>query len=149
MRPSGGIPNPALPEGGSTGAGNSNSSVTPTPVATVSLRIRSSCTGGSSSFPSSVSGSGPSGAAEALVKELLSVHPDPQRLTRAILTASSSYSNISNVQVRQYFMYENVLCREYLNKQDNKTSRPAVLIFMKFRYIMFIIKNYVKKKTKY
>ena len=100
MRPSGGIPNPALPEGGSTGAGNSNSSVTPTPVATVSLRIRSSCNGGSSSFPSSVSGSGPSGAAEALVKELLSVHPDPQRLTRAILTASSSYSNISNVQVR-------------------------------------------------
>ncbi|XP_021181737.3 polycomb protein Scm [Helicoverpa armigera] len=98
LRPSG-MPNPALPEGGSTGSGNSTSSVTQTPVATVCLRIRSSCTGGSSSLPSSVSGSGPSGAAEALVKELLSVHPDPQSLTRAILTASSSYSNINNVQV--------------------------------------------------
>lgn len=93
------MPNPALPEGGSTGAGNSNSSVTPTPVASVTLRIRTSCTGGCSSLPSSVTGSGPSGAAEALVKELISVHPDPQRLTRAILTASSSYSNITNVQV--------------------------------------------------
>ncbi|KAH9627684.1 hypothetical protein HF086_016838 [Spodoptera exigua] len=98
LRPNG-MPNPALPEGGSTGAGNSNTSVTPTPVATVCLRIRSSCTGGSSSLPTSVLGTGPSGAAEALVKELLSVHPDPQRLTRAILTASSSYSNITNVQV--------------------------------------------------
>nr|CAB3506905.1 unnamed protein product [Spodoptera littoralis] len=77
LRPSG-MPNPALPEGGSTGAGNSNASVTPTPVATVCLRIRSSCTGGSSSLPTSVLGTGPSGAAEALVKELLSVHPDPQ-----------------------------------------------------------------------
>lgn len=92
------MPNPALPEGGSTGAGNS-SSLTPIPVATVCLRIRSSCSGGNNSFPSSISGSGPSGAAEALVKDLLSVHPDPQRLTRAILTASSSYTNIINVQV--------------------------------------------------
>lgn len=97
------MPNPALPEGGSTGAGNSSSPTTPIPLATVCLRIRSSCSGGSSSLPSSVSGSGPSGAAESLVKELLSVHPDPQRLTRAILTASSSYSNVNNVQVITIF----------------------------------------------
>ncbi|XP_063534943.1 polycomb protein Scm [Cydia strobilella] len=93
-----GIPNPALPEGGSTGAGNSTT-ITSTPAATVRLHIRSGCSGGSSSLPSVISGSGPSGAAEALAKDLLSVHPDPQRLTRAILTASSSYSNINNVQV--------------------------------------------------
>lgn len=98
LRPSG-MPNPALPEGGSTGGGNSNSSTASTPVPIVCLRIRSSCSGGSSSLPSAVAATGPSGVAEALVKELLSVHPDPQRLTRAILTASSSYSNITNVQV--------------------------------------------------
>ncbi|KAL0830662.1 hypothetical protein ABMA28_002799 [Loxostege sticticalis] len=98
LRPSG-IPNPALPEGGSTGAGNSNSPPISTPAAVVRLRIRSSCSGGSNLLPTTVSGTGPSGAAEALAKELLSVHPDPQRLTRAILTASSSYSNINNVQV--------------------------------------------------
>lgn len=92
------MPNPALPEGGSTGAGNSSSTST-TPAATVQLRIRASCSGGSTILPSSVSGTGNAGAAEALVKNLLSVHPDSQRLTRAILTASSSYSNISNVQV--------------------------------------------------
>lgn len=46
-----------------------------------------------------MTGSGPTGAVENLAKELLSVHPDPQMLTRAILTASSSYSNITNVQV--------------------------------------------------
>ncbi|KAI8421827.1 hypothetical protein MSG28_009776 [Choristoneura fumiferana] len=89
---------PALPEGGSTGAGNSTSA-TPTPAVTVRLLIRPGCSGGSSSLPTLISGSGPSGAAEALAKDLLKVHPDPQRLTRAILTASSSYSNISNVQV--------------------------------------------------
>lgn len=93
------MPNPALPEGGSTGAGNSNNSATSTPVPNVCLRIRSSCSGGNNSLPSAVTAAGPSGVAEALVKELLSVHPDPQRLTRAILTASSSYSNIINVQV--------------------------------------------------
>lgn len=93
------IPNAALPEGGSTGSGNSNSTSQLIPVVSVQLRIRSSCFGGSSSFPSTVSGSGPSGAAEALARELLSAHTDPQRLTRAILTASSSYSNITNVQV--------------------------------------------------
>lgn len=97
LRPSG-IPNPALPEGGSTGAGNSTSA-TLTPAASVRLLIRPGCSGGSSSLPTMISGSGPSGAAEALAKDLLKVHPDPQRLTRAILTASSSYSNISNVQV--------------------------------------------------
>ncbi|KAI8421830.1 hypothetical protein MSG28_009778 [Choristoneura fumiferana] len=74
------------------------SSATPTPAVTVRLLIRPGCSGGSSSLPTLISGSGPSGAAEALAKDLLKVHPDPQRLTRAILTASSSYSNISNVQ---------------------------------------------------
>ncbi|CAH0399852.1 unnamed protein product [Chilo suppressalis] len=98
LRPSG-IPNPALPEGGSTGTSNSNSSATTTPAAIVRLCIRSSCSGGSNLLPTKVTGPGPSGAAEALAKELLSVHPDPPRLTRAILTASSSYSNINNVQV--------------------------------------------------
>lgn len=97
LRPTG-MPNPALPEGGSTGSGN-NTCATSTPVPTVCLRIRSSCSGGSSSFPSVIAAAGPSGVAETLVKELLSVHPDAQRLTRAILTASSSYSNINNVQV--------------------------------------------------
>lgn len=92
-----------MPEGGSTGAGNS-SSASSTPVATVHLRIRASCSGGSTSLPNSVSGTGNAGAAEALVKELLSVHPDSQRLTRAILTASSSYSNITNVQVN-FFLF--------------------------------------------
>ncbi|XP_050674829.1 polycomb protein Scm [Leptidea sinapis] len=91
-------PNPALPEGGSTGTTTTNSE-SPTPIPNVTLRIRSSCTGGSTVLPTSVTGVGPSGAAESLVKELLSVHPDPQKLTRAILTASSSYSNITNVQV--------------------------------------------------
>lgn len=98
LRPNG-IPNPALPEGGSTGTNNSNSTTTSMPAANVRLNIRSGCSGGCSSLPSSIFGSGPSGAAEVLSKELLSVHPDPQRLTRAILTASSSYSNINNVQV--------------------------------------------------
>ncbi|KAJ0183346.1 hypothetical protein K1T71_001322 [Dendrolimus kikuchii] len=98
LRPTG-IPNPALPEGGSTGTSNSNTTTIITPLATVRLLIRSSCSGGSTSLPSCVTGLGTSGAAEALAKELLSVHPDPQRLTRAILTASSSYSNINNVQV--------------------------------------------------
>ncbi|KAM3964950.1 LOW QUALITY PROTEIN: polycomb protein Scm [Aphomia sociella] len=98
LRPSG-IPNPALPEGGSTGTSNTITSPTSTPLAVVRLRIRSSCSGGSSTLPSTISGTGPSGAAESLAKELISVHPDPQRLTRAILTASSSYSNITNVQV--------------------------------------------------
>lgn len=97
LRPSG-IPNPALPEGGSTGAGNSNSTVTSNATATVTLHIRSSCSGGSNLLPTKVTGVGPSGAAEALVKDLFSVHPD-QRLTQAILTASSSYSNTNNVQV--------------------------------------------------
>lgn len=92
------MPNPALPEGGSTGGNNSGSLTLPT-LATVCLRIRGSCFGGSSNLPTAITGAGPSGAAEALAKELLSVHPDPQRLTRAILTASSSYSNITNVQV--------------------------------------------------
>ncbi|KAI5631175.1 mbt repeat domain-containing protein [Phthorimaea operculella] len=98
IRPS--IPsNPALPEGGSTGSANSNSTSTTTQAATIRLRIHSGCSGGSSMFPTKVSGIGPSGAAEALAKELLSVHPDPQRLTRAILTAATSYSNFNNVQV--------------------------------------------------
>ncbi|KAG6453451.1 hypothetical protein O3G_MSEX008162 [Manduca sexta] len=98
LRPSG-IPNAALPEGGSTGSGNSNSTPTTTPVATIQLRIRSSCFGGNSSLPNSVTGSGPFGAAENLARELLGVHPDPQRLTRAILTASSNYSALTNIQV--------------------------------------------------
>lgn len=94
------MPNPALPEGGSTGTTNSSNPTTPTPtVPAVHLRIRSSCTGGNASMPSMVSGLGQSGAAEALAKELLSVHPDPPRLTRAILTASSSYPNVNTVQV--------------------------------------------------
>ncbi|XP_047530895.1 polycomb protein Scm [Vanessa atalanta] len=94
-----GIPNPALPEGGSTGTGNTNGTNTVTPIANVVLRLRSSCSGGSSALPTSVTGVGASGAAENLVKELLNSHSDPQKLTRAILTASSSYSNITNVQV--------------------------------------------------
>lgn len=99
------MPNPALPEGGSTGTSNSSTLLTPAPVASVHLNIHASCSGGSSALPTVISGAGPSGAAEALAKELLSVHPDPQRLTRAILTASSSYSNITNVQVRQCFRF--------------------------------------------
>nr|ADO33057.1 sex comb on midleg [Biston betularia] len=94
-----GMPNPALPEGGSTGTGNSSILPSPVPVASVRLSINSSCSGGSSALPAVISGAGPSGVAEALAKELLSVHTDPQRLTRAILTASSSYSNVTNVQV--------------------------------------------------
>ncbi|KOB76180.1 Sex comb on midleg [Operophtera brumata] len=90
--------NPALPEGGSTGTSTS-SSIIPIPTPTVRLRIRSNCTGGSSTLPAAIIGIGPSGVAEALVKELLSVHPDPQRLTRAILTASGSYSNTTTLQV--------------------------------------------------
>lgn len=88
-----------MPEGGSTGAGNSSTTPTSTPAPLVRLCIRNSCTGGNSLLPSTISGSGPSGAAEALAKELLIVHPDPQRLTRAIMTASSSYSNNNKVQV--------------------------------------------------
>lgn len=100
IRPSG-IPNPALPEGGSTGTGNTNGTNTVTPIANVVLRIRSSCSGGNAALPTSVTGVGASGVAENLVKELLNSHPDPQKLTRAILTASSSYSNITNVQVNK------------------------------------------------
>lgn len=92
------ITNPALPEGGSTGTSNSNSAI-PSPVPTVRLSIRNTCTGGSLALPVAIVGIGPSGAAEALVKELISVHPDPQRLTQAILTATSSYSNTTNLQV--------------------------------------------------
>lgn len=72
------------------------------PIANVVLRIRSSCSGSSSTsttLPTSVTGVGASGVAENLVKELLISHSDPQTLTRAILTASSSYSNTTNVQV--------------------------------------------------
>lgn len=69
------------------------------PIANVVLRIRSSCSGGSSTLPTSVTGVGASGVAENLVKELLISHSDPQTLMRAILTASSSYSNTTNVQV--------------------------------------------------
>ncbi|CAK1555152.1 unnamed protein product [Leptosia nina] len=99
LRPTG-IPNPALPEGGSTGSNNIGAnSRTSSPIPNVCLRIRSSCQGGSPNLPLSITGIGVSGAAESLVKELLSVHPDPQKLTRAILTASSGYSNITNVQV--------------------------------------------------
>ncbi|CAG5027889.1 unnamed protein product [Parnassius apollo] len=94
-----GMPNPALPEGGSTGSTNATNSTTPTPLASVHLRVHSSCSGGNSSMPNMVSGSGPSGAAEALVKELLSVYPDPQKITRAILNASGSYTTLSTVQV--------------------------------------------------
>ncbi|XP_041980214.1 polycomb protein Scm [Aricia agestis] len=98
MRPSG-IPNPALPEGGATGTGTTNGTNTATQAANVSLIIRSSCNGGHSAMPNSITGIGFAGAAEALVKELISVHPDAQKLTRAVLNASSSYSNITNVQV--------------------------------------------------
>ncbi|XP_061378541.1 polycomb protein Scm [Danaus plexippus] len=98
LRPSG-IPNPALPEGGSTGTGNANGANTVTPLANVVLRIRNSCSGGNAALPSSITGVGASGVAENLVKELLVTYTDPQKLTRAILTASNSYSNNTNVQV--------------------------------------------------
>lgn len=114
MRPTG-IPNPALPEGGSTGTRNSNTT-SATPVPTVQLLIRSSCSGGSTSLPNCVTGLGTAGAAEALAKELLSVHADPQRLTRAILTASSSYSNINNVQVRKIIT---TCCRRFSGLLEN------------------------------
>ncbi|XP_013173235.1 PREDICTED: polycomb protein Scm isoform X1 [Papilio xuthus] len=94
-----GMANPALPEGGSTGGTNSTNPSPPTPLAPVHLHIRNSCSGGSTVLPNTVTGLGPSGVAEALAKELLGVHPDPQRLTRAMLTASSGYSNVTTVQV--------------------------------------------------
>ncbi|XP_045769428.1 polycomb protein Scm [Maniola jurtina] len=97
-RPSG-IPNPALPEGGSTGTGNTNGQSTVTPAANVVLRIRSSCSGGSPVLPSSVTGVGASGVVENLVKELFGTHLDPQKLSRAILSASSNYANSTCVQV--------------------------------------------------
>lgn len=103
MRPSG-IPNPALPEGGSTGTGNANGANTVTPLANVVLRIRNSCSGGNAALPSSITGVGASGVAENLVKELLVTYTDPQKLTRAILTASNSYSNNTNVQVCVHFI---------------------------------------------
>lgn len=104
-RPSG-IPNPALPEGGSTGTGNTNGTSTVTPAANVVLLIRSSCSGGSPVLPSSVTGVGTSGVVESLVKELFVSHLDPQKLYRAILSASSNYANNTCVQVRFYdFFY--------------------------------------------
>lgn len=94
-----GMANPALPEGGSTGGTTATNPSPPTPVAPVHLRIRTSCTGGNSNLPNTVTGLGPSGVAEVLAKELLAVHPEPQRLTRAMLTAASGYSNVTTVQV--------------------------------------------------
>ncbi|NP_001188365.1 polycomb protein Scm [Bombyx mandarina] len=125
LRPTG-IPNPALPEGGSTGAGNSSTTPTSTPAPLVRLCIRNSCTGGNSLLPSTISGSGPSGAAEALAKELLIVHPDPQRLTRAIMTASSSYSNNNKVQVSSGSKNYTVKVPSELTNDDLKNWLKAV-----------------------
>lgn len=57
-------------------------------------------------LPSSVTGVGTSGVVESLVKELFVSHLDPQKLYRAILSASSNYANNTCVQVRFYdFFY--------------------------------------------
>lgn len=106
MRPSG-IPNPALPEGGSTGTTNTNGTST-TVKTNISLFIRNSCTGGSNRLPNLIIGVGTTGVAETLVKELVGVHPDPQKLTRAILNASSSYSNFTNVQVSEHKLFYSI-----------------------------------------
>ncbi|XP_047525189.1 polycomb protein Scm isoform X1 [Pieris napi] len=127
LRPSG-IPNPALPEGGSTGNNNTGTtnSGTSSPVPNICLHIRSSCQGGSPNLPTSVNGIGASGAAETLVKELLSSHPDPQKLTRAILTASSSYSNITNVQVSSGSKNYSVKVPSDLSRDELKNWVKAV-----------------------
>ncbi|XP_045522403.1 polycomb protein Scm [Pieris brassicae] len=127
LRPSG-IPNPALPEGGSTGNNNTGTtnSGTSSPVPNICLHIRSSCQGGSPNLPTSVNGIGASGAAETLVKELLSSHPDAQKLTRAILTASSSYSNITNVQVSSGSKNYSVKVPSDLSRDELKNWVKAV-----------------------
>ncbi|XP_039754917.1 polycomb protein Scm [Pararge aegeria] len=97
-RPSG-IPNPALPEGGSTGTGNTNGTSTVTPAANVVLRIRGSCSGGSPDLPPSVTGKGSSGVLKNLVIELFDSDLDSQKLSRAVHSASINYTNITCIQV--------------------------------------------------
>ncbi|XP_023954325.1 polycomb protein Scm [Bicyclus anynana] len=96
-RPSG-IPNPALPEGGSTGTGNTNGTSAVTPAANIVLHIRGSCSGGSPELPPSVTGVGTSGVLKSLVMELFDSDLDPQKLSRAILSASSSYTTNTCLQ---------------------------------------------------
>ncbi|XP_011555628.3 polycomb protein Scm [Plutella xylostella] len=103
LRPSG-IPNPALPEGGSTGttntsSNNSNAPSTTTTAPTIRLNIHSGCFGAMTAYPNAVTASGTLGVVEALARELLAAHPNPQRLTRALQTASSNFSNTIMVQI--------------------------------------------------